>query len=396
MTASFEWRGQPQIARTASAQIREALVPMLIWTSVPVTRRVDQDLTIVDRFILEAALALAPMRAEDVEEVTQIPRDAVLRVAGRLTALGLLRADGTGFHAIEDEVRVALRQRAVPRYTPAYLTFLYLPDGDDLIAYSSGHGQAAPPILHRAEPVSDRAFPPEFGDQPLAELIRERIREQRVARLPDDIVDASQESTVRIPATCPVYRCIGHVRRNGEDVRLILEIKNPSGKKEQCVIQGAAGQAALWEAVAARVPEAALDWDGVAVAAQESATRWRFTLDQEAAAAAVQAGVVVSRPAGLSVADPPSCVAEVEVAFSPADRDAAGIFALDQAVRELTDTEHTRLGRAAAAVAAARARQEYDLGDNSLTNMDVEQRLWDKTYFRHVYALREPLDFAYD
>ncbi|MBV9445614.1 MAG: hypothetical protein JO345_06925 [Streptosporangiaceae bacterium] len=396
MTVGFEWRGQPHIARTASVQIREALLPMLMWTSVPVTRRVDQDLTIVDRFILEAALALAPMRAEDVEEVTAIPRDAVLRIVGRLAGLGLLRADGTGFVAVEEQVSAALQQRAVPRYIPAYLTFLYLPDGDDLIAYASGQGQAAPPILHRAEPVSDRAFPSGFGDRPLADFVRDRIRERRIARLADDIVDASPESAVRIPPACPVYRCAGHVRRAGDDVTLVLELKSTTGKKDRCALPGAVGQAALWEAAASRAPEVAQTWEGVVVPAQESATRWRFTLDRLSAGAAVRAGVAVSRPAGLSITVPPACVAEVEVAFSPADTDAAQVFALDHAIREVTDTEHTRLRGDAATLAAARARQEYGLADDAVTTADVEHRLWDDACFRHVYALREPLDFAYD
>jgi hypothetical protein len=273
---------------------------------------------------------------------------------------------------------------------------LYLPDGDDLIAYGSGHGHATPPILHRAEAVSDRAFPPEFGDRPLADLIRERIREQRIARLPDDIVDASAESTLMIPPTCPVYRCVGHVRRAGGDVTLVLDIKNVKGKKERYSIPGADGQAALWEAVAARAPDAALAWEGAVATAQESATRWRFTLDRAAAGAAVREGVAVSRPAGLSIAAPPSCVAEAEVAFSPEDSASAEVFALDQAVCELTDTEYTRLDPDAASAAAARARREYGLAADSVTVADVEHRLWDAAYFRHVYALREPVDFSYD
>ena len=93
---------------------------------------------------------------------------------------------------------------------------------------------------------------------------------------------------------------------------------------------------------------------------------------------------------------PPACAAEVEAVFSPADTDAAEAFALDHAVRTVTDTEHTRLQRDAAALAAVGARQAYGLTDDALTAADVERRLWDDACFRHVYALREPLDFIYD
>lgn len=392
----FEWRGQPRIPRAATVQLREALVPMLLWTSVPVTRRVDEDLTIVDRFMLEAAFTLAPMRADDVEEVTQIPRDAVLRIAGRLTALGLLTAGDTGFHAVADAAREALHKQAVPRYTTAHLAFLYLPDGDDLIAFASGPGQTTPPILHRAEPVADRELPSEASGRLLAEFIGDRIRSGRVARLPDDIVGAHSDNPHLIPATCHVYRCAGHVRRSGAEVTLALEIKSASGKKEKCAIPGASGQAELWEGITARAPDAAGDWGGMIVTVREAPARWRFTLDREAAGWAARAGVAVSRPGGLSIAEPPLCIVEAEIAFEPSSQDAAVVFALDHAVRELTDTAHPHLTGDAAAAAAATARQQYHLEDSVLTSADVERRLWDESYFRHVYALREPSDFAYD
>lgn len=393
--AQFEWHGPPRIPRTASTQIREALVPMVMWTSVPVTRRVDQDLTIVDRFVLEAALALSPMRAEDVEEVTQIPRDAVLRIAGRLASLGLLRRGDTGFYAVADAASEALKARTVPRYTKAFLTFVYLPDGDDLIAFTPGPGQTAAPKVDRAEPVTTRLLPTAAADRPLAEFIAERIRSGTVTQLPADIVDAQQDPRT-VPPACSVYRCSGHVGSSGEDVKLILDLRITSGKKERCSIPGAVGQARAWEKIAARAPEVAADWGGVVVAIRESPTRWRFTLDREAAAAAIAKGAAVSRPAGLSIAEPPSCVAEVEVVFEPAGTDAAAVFGLDMAVRQLTDTPHTQLVTEAAATAADEARQHFELADTSLTTADVEHRLWDEAYFRHIYALREQLDFSYD
>jgi hypothetical protein len=370
-------------------------VPMLMWTSVPVIRRVDEDLTIVDRFMLEAALALAPMRPDDVEEVTQIPRDAVLRIAGRLTALGLLTAGETGFHAVADAAHEALDRQAAPRYTTAQLTFLYLPEGDDLIAFAPGQGQAVPPMLGRVEPVGDRELPPAASGRPLAEFIGDRIRSGRVARLPGDIVDAHPDNQRYIPATCHVYRCAGHVKRTADGVTLALELRSASGKKEKCSVPGALGQAEMWEAMTAWAPDAADGWEGTIITAREAPTRWKFTLDKEAAGSAVRAGVAVSRPGGLWIVEP-SCIAEAEVAFEPSAPDAAVVFALDQAVRELTDMAHTKVAGDAAVIAAATARRHYNLEDSTLASEDVEMRLWDEAYFRHVYALREPSDFAYD
>lgn len=397
LTIEFRWSGPPRIPRSANVLVREALLPMLMWPTVPVTRRIDQELTVVDQFIVEAALALEPMRAEDVEEVTSIPRDAVTRIAGRLTGLGLLRMVGSEYHAIEDRARAALEERTVPRYDTIYICFLYLPEGDDLIAYTPGAGRRSAPMLHRAQPTSIRPTPGESGDRPLRDLLRERIQSRHVADLPDDIVDVGA-SDVTVPGACPVYRCRGHVRAAGEDATLVLEVISPSGKKQNCVISGAAGQAELWAALAARASEAAETWGsgGTVNASSQAPTRWSFILDGLAAVDAVRASIAVSRPTGLSIAAAPDCVVAVGVTFQPADEDARWVFALDQAVHEVIETEHSSLRPDAVRAAAARARREHGLPDEAVPDAQVEQRLWDDGHFRHVYALREALDFTYD
>ena len=42
------------------------------------------------------------------------------------------------------------------------------------------------------------------------------------------------------------------------------------------------------------------------------------------------------------------------------------------------------------------AWRQIPIEEGSVTVADITQRLWDAAHFRHVYALREPSDFAYD
>lgn len=407
----FEWGARPKIPGSATVQVREALVPMELWTAVPVVRRIDEELTIVDRFILEAALDLNPLYARDVEDVTRIPRDAVTRIAGRLTGLGLLRAAEDAYWAETDAVEAALNRRSVPRYALTRLTFLYLPDGDDLIAFGSGPGQAAAPKLNRVAPVSDKALPADLAGIPVTEFVGRRIRAGTVARLPEDIVGmpeagpSSAEETNdegRIPDTCAVYRCAGHVKRQGEEVTLVLRLSSgKGGRGEKCAIPGADGQARRWESLDVQVPEAAEDWGGYAYIGKTSATSWKFILDEDAANSATWQDVPISDPGGLSVTELPSCVVEVEIAFEPLDSDAARIFALDYAVREVTETAYDSISGSpevlARAVEAGSARfSDYCPGGMGLTAEDLERRLWAGNHFRHVYAVREAEDFAYE
>jgi hypothetical protein len=119
----FVWSAPLPSRRGATMVIREALIPMVLWPSVAVMRRIEQELTAVERFVIEAALALDPMRPEDVEEVTDIPRDAIIRIAGRMTGLGVLRVGEDGYYGVEVPARAALEERAVPEHRVSHLTW---------------------------------------------------------------------------------------------------------------------------------------------------------------------------------------------------------------------------------------------------------------------------------
>lgn len=394
----FEWFAAPRTPRKASVVVREALLPMLMWPTVSVTRRVDEKLTVVDRFVVEAALALAPMRVEDVEEVTAIPREAVVRIAGRLVGLGVLRASGPDYHAVEEAARSALNGYAVPRYHTTTVGFLYLPDSDELIACLRGAGRPDPPLLDRVEPTSQKPTPRRVRGLPLAHLITDRMREGTVVGLPEDIVEAAESDTA-IPGACPVYRTRGHVRSHGESAMLVLDVLDPSGRRKlKGVAVPASRQAKHWMELTGLAPDAALPWQEqggkVTALPDSSPTRWSFTLDGNAAEAAMDRGIALNRPTGLSIGHP-DCAVSVTVAFSPADAAARWVFALDQAVRELAEKPPASLNTGVLAAAASRAVQEHSMPEESLTSAHIEEHLWDDGHFRHVYALRDAKDFAY-
>ncbi|MFC4495549.1 hypothetical protein ACFPA8_15565 [Streptomyces ovatisporus] len=394
----FDWFAAPRTPRKASVVVREALLPMLMWPSVSVTRRVDEKLTVVDRFVVEAALALAPMRVEDVEEVTAIPREAVVRIAGRLVGLGVLRASGPDYHAVEEAARSALNGYAVPRYHTTTVGFLYLPDSDELIACLRGAGRPDPPLLDRVEPTSQKPTPRRVRGLTLAGLITDRMREGTVVGLPDDIVDAVERETA-VPEAGPVYRTRGHVRSHGESAMLVLDVMDPSGRKKlKDVVVPAPRQAQHWMDLTGLAPDAALPWQeqgGDVTAVPSSPTRWSFTLDSNAAEAAMGRGIALNRPTGLSIGHP-DCAVGVTVDFSPADAAARWVFALDQAVRELAEIPPASLDTGMLPAAASRAVQAHGMPEESLTSAHIEEHLWDEGHFRHVYALRAAKDFAYD
>jgi hypothetical protein len=407
MTIRCAWSAPVHTPRNAGVVVLEALLPMLLWPSVPLIRLAYEDLTVVDRFMVEAALALAPMRAEDVEEVTAIPRHAVTRIAGRLTGLGLLRADRGDYYPVEAAAMAALERRAVPEHRTMFVTLLYLPTTDELVAFAPGPGRPDPPLLQKAKTVERAPLPPTVAGSSRTELVRAHVRTGRVAGLPDDVVDAVDAvSQDALPDSCPAYRCRGHVRWRGGDATLVLDVIDDDGRRAaQCRVPGAAGQAAAWAALAGQAESAGDAWraeGGEVAAIQEDTAAWAYWLDGTAAEAATGEGIALSEPAGLQIHSEPgpqelgdACAVAVSARFVPADDTATRVFALNHAIRALIDQDPDRLAPDAAAATVAAARSAYGLADQLLTESEVTDRLWTDQHYRHSYALRAARDFAY-
>lgn len=396
---TFLWSPAPGRAkpRHVVAMVREALVPMLLWPSVPVLRRVEEGLTILERLIIEGALAMCPIRAEDVEEVTGVPQDVVVRIAGRLCGLGVLRTAADGYYAEEEPARAALERNSVTEHRPGRLTFLYLPGTDELLAFEGGPRRPEAPPLHLIEPAVNWPVPEVLGNSSRAVLLQQRIRAREVVGLPDSIVDAEVSDDV-LPDRCPAYRCRGHVRSKAGDVTLELDVVDEFGRMvRKCVIPGAAGLAGAWQRLAEQVEQVFEQWraEGGAVDATRSGpVEWMVRLDGRAADRAVRDGVTLSRPARVTISTQDTAV-ELEVLCEPVDAAAARLFAMHHAVQSVVRVPAHKLTPGALDAAAKNACVAYGLDDHVLAASDIQQRLWSDGRYQHVYALRSVTDFAY-
>lgn len=393
MSVTFSWSAPITYPKNATVVVREALLPMLLWPSVPVIREVEQRITVIDRFVVEAALRMAPVTAADIAEVTGVPQDAINRIAGRLAGLGLLVPDGIGYVPAETAA-AALDRSSVPERQVTRLTFLYLPQGDELIAYQDGPHRAEPPMLHRMTPETVFPLPAGTSEQRLARFLRERIVGGQVVGLPDGIVDVDEEQVDEeqtVPPACPAYRCAGTVVALDNDVELRLRTTSAKRRQIRYKIAGAVGQAAYWSARTEWTDAIVAGWTatgGTVETSQVGPTRWSLTVDGPAAAGAVAAGVDLSRPAGLSMQSK-DCVTYVDVSFSPADHAACRAFAMQDALLRITEKVTDDLDEGAVADAAAVARVTYGLTEVDLTEAAVHDQLWIDGHYLHVYALRK-------
>lgn len=393
---TFSWSAPINSQRDATVVIREALLPMLLCLSVPVVREVEQKLTVIDRFVLEAALLMTPVTAADVAEVTGVPQDVVSRIAGRLVRLRLLVPEEIGYAPAESTAEALNRASVLVRQI-VRLTFLYLPQGDDLIAYEDGSRRVDPPQLHRAVPHTTASLPPDVAERSLAAFLRERIAAGRVTGLPAGVVDVAEtqlDENHRLPLGCPAFRCSGNVVATDTDVELRLRTAGPQRKQINYNITGATGQAAYWSSRAEWTGAAVEAWTatgGTVESVRTGPTQWSLTLDGPAAEAAPD-GIDLSNPGGLSTRTD-DCVTYVDVSFVPADNAARRVFAMQDALLRITSKVPDELEDDVVAEAAASARARYGLTAADLDDAAVHDQLWIKKHYHHVYALRK--DFVH-
>jgi hypothetical protein len=390
----YEWSPvPPKLPRDGVAQVVEALLPMLIWQA-PVTKVVSHGLSVVERFIIEAALDLGDVSVADVAEVTGLPRDLAARVTARVAGVGVLEPlpEGGGYRPVQPAAGEALASAELREFHRTHLTFLYLPTTEDLLAYPAGPRRAEPPHVHRITPVYNAPLPDDVVGRPAAEFLDERIAAGTVPGLPDWVFGAEPDEA-RMPETCPTYRCRGHLK---PDAAVLTLVDARTDRTQPCQLPGAVRLTNWFTGQAEALDGAFSRWD------EPSATRERSTVDGRAgwvfpvwgglARQMMDSELPLTRPLGLTVTDEEATLA-VAARLVPNDRAAHETFALDHAVDAVLAQPLERLTTEAVEAAVAAAGTEYD---HQPTVGDVRGELWRRGQFFRVYQLRAADDFAYD
>ncbi|WP_067502158.1 hypothetical protein [Actinoplanes sp. TFC3] len=388
MTVRFEFQAARQTDTKATVVVQESLIGLDVWPDVPMISRFEEDLTAIDRLILEAAIALDPVHAADIEEITGIPAEAVDGIISRLGSLGLLQADGYGAVAT-GYAQPALDQAAAVRLRQTQVTLLYLADTDEIVALSPNEGQRAP-RLHNAKSAGFVDVPRGIGLTSQHNLITERIARRAIRGLSKDIVSPVATETL-IADVCKQFRCSGYVRVSADGTsRAYLKIEIGPSKRLNLQIPFANQLASRWKDLAQQADSAADAWGPVV--ATRTGGSWRYELGQEAAASAAAGRIRLGHPGGLLIHGERDVV-YVDVEFVPGDEHASRIFALQHAVGEVSARSVANIDSGHLAAITAASRERYGLPPDDLTVADVRSALWTGQHYQHVYALRRKEDF---
>jgi hypothetical protein len=388
MTIRFTFQPPRETPSEAVVVVQEALVAIEIWPDVPVIRKIEESLTALDRLIIEAAMALNPAYPIDIEEVTGVPRQAIIAIFTRLVGLGLVETRDVGVIAT-GSAKAALEQAVAARFRPTQLTLLYLADTDELIALPQNVGRRAP-RLERAQPAG--FVDVQRGAQLTArhEIIADRIAQRTVLGLPSDIVSVIATDDL-VPDRSAQYRCAGQAERSSDGTyRARLKLEVGATKTVNLLVPYADTLARRWEELAQQAAHAADDWGPVA--AKYTGRAWRYELGRKAAAAAAADGIRLGHPSGLLIQGDRDVV-YVDVEFAAGESAAAGIFALQHAMAEVAMKPAAQATSRTLTSILEASSARYGLAAGELTPDQVRSALWNGRHYQHVYALRREEDF---
>lgn len=393
------------------AVITEALLPVLLLRKVKLLRHIDEELTVAERFAIEAALLLGWVSAELIEEVTDLPVDAASLLADRLTDFGLLRAAGARYEVNLEAAEATVRRGTLRLERTDACSVVVLPRTGDMLALGAPlvgkrrRGQP-PPRFDSISPAGDAPVPAWlFGRLP-SEVVKESYREDRLVGLPTDVQDVLVDpDESRIGERCPAYRVDGVIRGDPARPRITLRAYHGDADREgrlRLDLSGAAQLAASWMG-RVEAPGSTDGRSGVlaaigCTAAEEvRATRsgpieWTFRLGRQATEEIARAGLLLTDRCGIAVGDGESVV-EIALRFEPADLAAAFRFAVDHAVDRLLrvpNPTNADLDRVRADGCRA-----FKLDDDAIAAQVLLDRLWALHRYELLYALRKEQDFAY-
>jgi len=423
----------PAITPQKVAVVWNTLLPILGWRDVPVLHEIRQELTLLERFVLEMALTLGTVSAEDFAEIVSLPRQVLAAGATRLIAAGALRQVGDGYQVEPTIATRTLQDQGIRRHIAATADFVLLPRTGDLLAVPPAKKSWLRQLeLARIVPASNAPIPMELWDQPRSNYLAARVRAGTATLLGTDVVDVSipdndpplvttngNGGTARKAPLCAAYHCRAEVTRGERGQHTVHAVihgkprrrKNTSGSDQangsvEVPIQltGAEHLISNWLALAAGLADPATQreaWQEICPGNTEQPFRgarrrgpmeWEFPLSEQAALALARERRPLDHPIGLTLENDEAAVQLVSW-LVPDDDKARVLFARDQAVGKLLTAAHPV---AELATVCERTAASLGVSADQLPPQDIRDRAWKLAYYRLAYALRESEDFSYD
>lgn len=415
--------------------VARALLPLLHWRGVPVLREKRQELTMVERFVLEMGLGLGSVEPEDFAEITSLPPSALAGATWRLISSGTLYPRGGSYGIHPEQAATALQQRTVSRLVRSSADFVLLPRSDDLLGIAGRDGGWPRALEQGVMPDRRAPLPPSLRTATRAAYLAGKVRAKAVPGLDPDVVDVPQPDggdPHLVPPTkrsdsqwlpvCPAYLCRAEVRRTDSGTYVVDAVvfgrARRSGRKDgspkdeakaevEADLTGASGLTAGWLKLADALNDpqtlqaawrtlgptsAGYDRPPLDGAHRRGPVEWDLLVNGSAARELCEQRRPIAEPRGLAI-EADGVVIHVSCHFFPTDDEARALFARDEVVSRLLAThdpvqEFPQICRDAV--------HRFPEAGSVLSTYSVRERIWQLGHYHLVYMLREQEDFSYD
>ncbi|WP_344655811.1 hypothetical protein [Catenulispora subtropica] len=391
----------------------------MVWRGVPVVNTVRDKITVVERFALEAALALDPVSAVELSELTGLPPQAVMPLLERLLSTGSLDADesGTAYTPTAATPEV-LAGNTLTTIETATANFAFLPFTDELIVLPSPLEQWAARLGTRTVQQAFRLpLPDSWAQWRRYDVINRHLADDTAIQRPDTLYRAIEaEDDDPVGSTCPVFAAERVTVTDVEGDRVVslrfrsgVDAERKSSPK-RTVGASLAGvdllvdswldmvdavcrdelMPLLWRAASGDSDDPPEDLDVV----RETSGGFTLWLPEKSVNRLLELGTPLLGPRGIKVGDEEAEI-EATVRFRPQPDDEAAVagFTIDRATA-LFETDPD----AGMADAIDRAAAEYSLSRYSAHYPETEtvrERMWRMRRYEAVYLMRAGDDFDY-
>jgi hypothetical protein len=396
-------------AEKATAVVREALLPFVVWSGVHVRVLEPRPIGRMEAFLLEAAIDLGAFELAELADATSVPWRVIQSSAAKLIQRGAFAEAEPGRYLVDAELAARiLLDRNIDEEQVRPMTFVYFARQDELLADPEVGPQLAR-VGGKLRPPRQAPFRPDVRESlKVREFLTERIAQGRVLGATQKLLAVeARGKPPSWPELAPCYFARGLVTGAGEDTVANLLVwgqdkRRRAGQQYQAEPVRMLGPGTLvreWLSLTARF---GTEFHGVATGLPNITSpriealgpcQFRLGLTREDALE-VSKGRWLTEPLPMTMRSSTAKV-DVRLSLEPLTAEAANLFVLDVIARRLEE-QNRQVSRTAIMEETRRARERYSLASVELVSRSaVEDRLWQMRRFMAVYALREKEDFAY-
>jgi hypothetical protein len=188
--------------------IQQAWLPMMVLQGIEVIVKVYEDMTMMERFVIEALLALKRMHASELQEIASIPTELALWLLTMLKHKGLVyELEESWYRPDVDRCTDAIEQRRIPMQRSDRIDCLWFPESREIVVVEKKKSKSLFRDLRRLNPGRRWPVPSDLQGTPRKNILINALEEGRIYGItPQTIQEVKDVGTINNDML-PAYIC---------------------------------------------------------------------------------------------------------------------------------------------------------------------------------------------